>query len=136
MWQDHIDKTASCWLWTGAKSGNGYGSLTFRSKRFSAHRFVYSQLVGEIPSGKVLDHTCRVKHCVNPAHLRVVTQRENCSVGISPAWITHRTGICKRGHVIDDHNVKRDPRGGNGQCLVCYKNAVQRAANRKRRVAI
>lgn len=25
-----------------------------------------------------LDHTCMVKHCVNPAHLRLVTNKQNC----------------------------------------------------------
>lgn len=42
-----------------------------------AHRVVYESLVGPIPAGLELDHTCRVRRCVNPDHLEPVTHAEN-----------------------------------------------------------
>ena len=42
-----------------------------------AHRYVWEQLVAPIAPGMVLDHICFVPQCVNPSHLRVVTQKQN-----------------------------------------------------------
>ena len=38
-------------------------------------------LCGMIKKGKVKNHICGVKNCVNPNHLEVVTQAENCRHG-------------------------------------------------------
>lgn len=42
-----------------------------------AHRYMYEREVGQIPEGMHLDHLCRVRACVEPAHLEPVTPREN-----------------------------------------------------------
>jgi len=76
-----VDKTATCWLWTGAKRHEQYGYLRVYvdGKRLStgAHRVAYELLVGEIPNGALIDHLCHVTACVNPAHLRVATAKQN-----------------------------------------------------------
>lgn len=66
-----------CWIWTGSKSKQGYGRIKWRGKGYTAHRAMYEHLVGEIPEGLVLDHTCNVKSCVNPDHLDPVTNAVN-----------------------------------------------------------
>lgn len=66
-----------CWLWTGPLYSNGYGEFNFDGRNRRAHRFAYDRLVGPIPDGLELDHLCRVRRCVNPAHLEPVTHEEN-----------------------------------------------------------
>lgn len=73
--------TSLCWIWTGAIAKNGYArwniSGTNKSSK-DAHRVVYVKYKGQIPTGMELDHLCRIKNCVNPEHLEIVTHQENC----------------------------------------------------------
>lgn len=66
-----------CWLWTGALDPSGYAVFNSDMSTKKAHRWAYQQWVGPLLPGMVLDHLCRVRHCVNPAHLEQVTHAEN-----------------------------------------------------------
>jgi hypothetical protein len=68
-----------CWLWRGRIAPNGYGTI---GKEY-AHRVAYERARGPIPAGMELDHLCRVKACVNPDHLEVVTKSENAKRGLT-----------------------------------------------------
>ena len=71
-----------CWKWTGKiHKATGYGNKTLGGKNVLAHRWVYTIFNGHIAKGMVIDHKCGVRSCVNPAHLEVVTQLENCRRG-------------------------------------------------------
>ena len=50
---------------------------------YAAHRFVYEQTKGPILEGLTIDHLCRVRCCVNPDHLEVVTIQENIQRGFA-----------------------------------------------------
>lgn len=92
-----VDKTDTCWLWTGAISDTGYGA--FRAEVLtSAHRYSYELNVGPIPDGLVLDHLCRNRACCNPEHLEAVTQRVNTYRGEAPTVKAFLAGVCLRGH--------------------------------------
>jgi hypothetical protein len=65
-----------CWPWLGAVNPNGYGAFQWDGGQY-AHRFAYELQIGPIPEGLTLDHLCRVRHCVNGAHLEPVTGQEN-----------------------------------------------------------
>ncbi len=65
-----------CHVWIGAKI-TGYGVLTVEGRQQRAHRRAWEALNGPVPTGLQLDHLCRVKECVNPDHLEVVTNAEN-----------------------------------------------------------
>lgn len=73
----YVNRSPGCWGWSGPMSSDGYGKFSIGTKKVSAHRFAYQRLVGEIPSGMEIDHSCRVRSCVNPAHLQVATRKQN-----------------------------------------------------------
>lgn len=68
-----------CWLWTATVNHAGYGRFCIggRGNTGLAHRVVYEFLVGPVPEGLQLDHSCNVRRCVNPKHLEPVTAAEN-----------------------------------------------------------
>lgn len=68
----------ACWHWlAGISAATGYGNIWWLGRTQSAHRVAYTLLRGPIPPALTIDHLCRVRHCVNPAHLELVTQAEN-----------------------------------------------------------
>lgn len=74
LWVEH---DSGCWHWVGSITKVGYGKKRWYGKDISAHRWMYEQRVGPIPKGKIIGHTCNIRHCVNPDHLKLMTQSEN-----------------------------------------------------------
>lgn len=76
-----VDKTDTCWLWTGKLAGRGYGQVSAkvdgRWTMVYAHRVSYERHHGPIPAGMEVLHSCDVPNCVRPDHLSVGTRRQN-----------------------------------------------------------
>jgi len=76
-----VDKThpSGCWVWTANRNNKGYG--LFRpggtAPKELAHRLSYADAFGPIPQGGLILHSCDNRLCVNPAHLRVGTFKDN-----------------------------------------------------------
>lgn len=125
-----VDKTDpnGCWLWTGSREPKGYGRFWLNGQQFKAHRAAYELLVGPIPEGLVLDHLCRVRVCVNPAHLEPVTNRENILRGEGRTAVQARRTHCPKGHPYDEANTIVRQRHGRPtrQCRACARDRVRR----------
>lgn len=131
-----VDKSGECWEWQAARSDAGYGKfgviLDGRRVTVYAHRWAYEDLVGLIPAGLQIDHLCRNRGCVNPAHLEPVTPQINLLRGMAPVAIGIRVNHCKHGHEWTPENsyIRRD--SNTRQCRACHRI---RQARRKRMAA-
>lgn len=67
-----------CWLYAGRT--DRYGTSRIAGEHVTVHRFVYETLVGRIPPGHDLHHTCETPGCCNPDHLRPLTPRDHSRV--------------------------------------------------------
>src|ERR1700731_1368930 len=74
----YVQKTSSCWLWTGGlcKGGRGQFHTTDR-KCVQAHRYSWIIHKGPIPKGMCILHSCDIGGCVNPEHLFTGTMKDN-----------------------------------------------------------
>ena len=142
-----VHPVTSCWEWTGAHNGAGYGTTSVRNIRSTMHRFMYAWLVEPIPRGlgrdiPQLDHfSCDNRRCVNPAHLRLVSARENNhrSNGKGAQWV--RRTHCNYGHILPTHQNRGIGKGR--VCVECQRNRMNtpekraaHAANERRRRAL
>lgn len=110
-----------CWTIFGYLDKDGYGVTKAGGSRIPrrAHRVVYELLIGPIPNGMVIDHLCRIKNCVNPDHLEVVTIQENNRRGVQGAL----KQTCAFGHPWNEENIrqiKTGPRTGKRYCKSCH----------------
>ena len=130
---------SGCWIWTGALFNSGYAELNSerqpdgtRMPPHLGHRLSFEALVAPIGQGLQIDHLCRQRCCVNPAHLETVTPRENLRRSTAivkfrewAAAITH----CPRGHEYNERNTLLDKKGSRC-CKACgtLKMRYRRAA--------
>ena len=126
------EPNSGCWLWTSSLDRHGYGQINIKGTSKRAHRIVYERLVGPIPAGLVLDHTCRVRSCVNPDHLEPITVSENLRRGISPSAHAARQTHCIHGHEFSAENTRlyTHIKGGTIRiCRSCERTRQQRDNN-------
>lgn len=127
-----------CLLYVGTRSGrgcgyDGYGRVLHKGKHLYAHRAMYEIERGVIPDGLTIDHLCRVTACVNPAHMEVVTRRENILRGNTLAAKNAAKTHCKHGHPLNGANLIIDSEGARA-CRTCRRRAWTKN-NRKRRAS-
>lgn len=128
--RQRIRVTDGCWLWTGARSGDGYGILHVRPHgNIRAHRLVYETVHAcTLLPGYVIHHVCQNILCVNPDHLEPMRHSDHAKLN-SWARATH----CINGHQYDERNTHwvRYKCGVSRKCRACGRDTAARAALRK-----
>lgn len=127
-----LAEETGCWMWTGPLDKGGYGAFQIgHNPRLEklAHRAAWKVYRGEIPPKMCIDHICRVRSCVNPDHMRLVTRAQNTmenslSVQARNAAKTH----CSKGHPFSGANlVIRNYTGRpERECRTCKQAAGRR----------
>ncbi len=124
-----------CHLWTAGKTKQGYGAFhPVKSQMELAHRWAYAQAGGTIRADYVLDHLCRVRLCVNPAHLEPVTNEENLRRGAGYGLRNGMRTSCIHGHRYTPENTYLDPQGGI-RCRSCARGRDQGRTRSNRKAA-
>jgi hypothetical protein len=75
-----VDKSGgenACWIWTGARNPEGYGSINWYRASRRSHRIAYELAFGVSPESLCVLHKCDNPRCCNPAHLFLGTSAEN-----------------------------------------------------------
>ena len=136
FWAKVEYRANGCWQWSGRRSTTEYGVFVLDGRNFRAHRVAYELRVGPIPEGLQLDHLCRNRSCVNPAHLEPVTNRENTLRGVNHVAALARVTHCPAGHEYTPESTRlRRSRYGtvNRSCRTCD---LERRAGRQARAPI
>lgn len=126
-----------CWRWRASTSTDGYGVFYFAGRMVRAHRVSYSLTFGDISVGLTIDHLCRVRDCVNPAHLEAVTIKENSlrgeTINADHASRTH----CPAGHPLEGDNLSSwQLERGRRMCLTCNREHARARATVMRKAAV
>ena len=75
--EKYVVDNSGCWLWTGAKTGNGYGVIWINGEYVAAHRASYAIHIHSIGNGGQVCHKCDTPLCVNPDHLYLGSHQDN-----------------------------------------------------------
>lgn len=129
FWRNVAKSTDGCWEWTGYIAPSGYGQFK-AGRTLWAHRCAYVLSLGVVGDGLYLDHLCRNRRCVNPAHLEPVSARVNLLRGDTKAAQNAAKTHCDSGHALCGDNLR--VWRGHRQCKACVRIAGRKHDTKRR----
>jgi hypothetical protein len=121
-------ETDNCILWPFYVAGNGYPEINVNDRTLRAHRYACQRANGSpANSGLQAAHSCGVRHCVNPRHLRWATQSEN-----EMDRVIHKTsnrGVRQWAHKLIESDVitiRREAAAGDAHDELAFRYGVSR----------
>ncbi len=114
-----------CWEWTASRDWDGYGIFHALRRSHRAHRWIYEALVERIADDHVIDHLCRNRGCVNPAHLQPTPNRLNILRGFGMGGRNYSKVRCDSGHDFDLGNTAFT-KEGHRVCRRCSRENTVR----------
>jgi len=122
----HKPELGPCWLWTGYRNADGYGVIRIGTPRINkmAHRVTYEFHKEPVPGHLQCDHLCRVRSCVNPNHIEIVTGKINNKRSNSPSAKNAAKTHCQAGHEFTQENTHITVSGAR-TCRIC-RSALKR----------
>ncbi len=130
-----VKKSRSCWVWTGCRSKDGYGTITYKKTGHRTHRMALTLSGTTIPDGMIVMHKCDNPACVRPSHLKIGTQKENMSDASIKGRIVSANAnktLCKYGHPFSEPNTYVRPSGVR-VCRTCAKRMNSATSLRRKR---
>lgn len=112
---------SDCIVWRGAQNSKGYGCIGIDGASRLAHRVAWEDTNGPIPEGLTIDHLCRVRCCVNVAHMELVTAAENKSRRPQSLRVG---GECRHGHRIESDRDLYRRKTGVVECRACRRRGA------------
>lgn len=120
-----------CWMWINKPHHTGYGTYSIKGSDYQAHRVSYSLFVGEINPKFVIDHKCKNKRCVNPDHLRQVTQKVNSTENSNSVCAKAKAkSFCVNGHEFSNENTRLT--SSRRRCRACDREKSKNYRDRKK----
>lgn len=112
-----------CWISRYSVASHGYAQIGWtengRTRMVLAHRAAWVSAFGQVPLGVTLDHLCKERRCVNPGHLRMLSNYENARRNNGKDW---PLGTCGNGHsneFLVTAPVRGKPGRGSRPGLIC-----------------
>jgi hypothetical protein len=108
----------SCDEWAGARTSAGYGAIRVAGTLVLAHRLVWMQTNGPIPTEQLVRHRCDNKRCISLEHLELGTPSQNALDYVERGTYHNQNTAktkCPRGHVYDYF------RNGRRYCTDCRR---------------
>ena len=127
----YVEDENGCFISTYSTASHGYAQIGWvnpgdrRSSMTLCHRAAWVYYHGtQIPDGMTIDHMCHNRRCVNPDHLRLLSNYENARRTAGRDW---PIGQCINGHP----NKYLRLFSGNWRCSICVEEERKRAERRR-----
>lgn len=90
-----------CHISSYSIGSHGYAQIGWQTEdghsMTTAHRASWTAVHGQIPLGMTVDHVCKIRTCVNVAHLRLLTNVDNARDNRqADLWIAGQAPRCGR----------------------------------------